>query len=423
MAGIFSMPVILRATPVDFEKDIFPILEDYCIDCHGDSRPKAGFRVDGRAYLLKGGDGGFPAVVPGDPEKSFIMEVITGVNPDMQMPPKGDTLMEDEIELVRQWITEGAVWPGQMDEVIEEEVDHWSFLPVERPVAPSGAKNPIDGFLLEKLREEGLEPNERADSLSLIRRVSIVLTGLPPTPERVAKFKEDHAVDPGEAYTELVEELLASPHFGERWAQHWLDVIRWAETNGSEANLYRKNAWIYRDYVIRAFNEDIPYDQFIKDQLAGDQFGVGEATGFLVAGPHVPAATVGREPTAIRQARADRMDEIMNTIGASMMGVTISCARCHNHKFDPISIQDYYSLTAVFQGVEFGGRYPELSPTHPRKQAAQKLYPDMFKLRRQLRDANLAWQEHWGGFQDFHFKPSTTKALRLDFINPNIVLD
>ena len=174
-----------------------------------------------------------------------------------------------------------------------------------------------------------------------------------------------------EAYSKLIDELLASPHFGERWAQHWLDVIRWAETNGSESNLYRKMAWVYRDYVIRAFNQDLPYDEFVRQQLAGDGVGVGEALGFLVAGPHVPAATVGQEPSAIRQARADRMDEIMQTVGASMLGVTMSCARCHNHKFDPISIQDYYSMTAVFQDIEFGSRFSGIFKGSPRKNESQ----------------------------------------------------
>ena len=200
-------------------------------------------------------------------------------------------------------------------------------------------------------------------------------------------------------------------------------MIRWAESNGSEANLYRKNAWIYRDYVVRAFNEDLPYDQFVREQLAGDQYGAGEATGFLVAGPHVPAATVGREPTAIRQARADRMDEIMQTVGASIMGVTVGCARCHNHKFDPITIQDYYSLTAVFQGVEFGGRWPEFSDDHPRKQRAAKIYPEMAKQREILREGAGQWHENWGGFHDLYFPKTKTKALRIDFDRPNVGVD
>ena len=266
-------------------------------------------------------------------------------------------------------------------------------------------------------------PNGPADPLSLIRRVSIILTGLPPTPVRVESFIQQYSDDPDKAYAGVVDELMASEHFGERWAQHWLDVIRWAETNGSEANLYRKNAWIYRDYVIRAFNEDIPYDQFIREQLAGDQLGVGEATGFLVAGPQVPAATVGREPTAIRQARADRMDEIRQTVGASMLGMTVSCARCHNHKFDPISIQDYYSMTAVFQGVEFGGRFPEFKDGHPRKDRAKELYPLMANERKVLREGTGFWEENWGGYKDMVFPNTTTKALRVEFERPNIFID
>ncbi len=197
--------------------------------------------------------------------------------------------------MIEDWIAQGAEWPGQMDEVATLTTDHWSFQSPVRPEVPGGAASPVDAFLNSALAGAGLKPNPPTDAHSLIRRVSIVLTGLPPTPERAAQFVRNHAEDAESAYSELVDELMASPHFGERWAQHWLDVIRWAETNGSESNLYRKNAWIYRDYVIRAFNEDLPYNQFIREQIAGDQMGAGEATGFLVAGPHVPAATVGRE--------------------------------------------------------------------------------------------------------------------------------
>ena len=408
---------------VDFEQDILPILEAECLDCHGPDKQKSEIRVDQRASLLKGGDIGLPSIVPGDSNASFLIEVINGSDPDMMMPPKGPPLSPEEVKLFEDWINAGAEWPGQMDQVLEEKTEHWSYLPVERPkVAVGDSINPIDAFLNAKLAEEGIEANEPADAVSLAKRVSVLLTGMIPTPEKVKDFEADFVVDRDEAYAALVDELMASPHFGERWAQHWLDVIRWAETNGSEANLYRKNAWIYRDYVVRAFNEDIPYDQFIKEQLAGDQFGVGEATGFLVAGPHVPAATVGREPSAIRQARADRIDEIMSTVGASMMGVTVSCARCHNHKFDPISITDYYAMSAVFQGVEFGGRYPEFAEDHPRRQRALEIYPKVFAQRAILRE-NSAWEEDWGGFKELQFAEQKTKALRIDFDWPNVSLD
>jgi hypothetical protein len=413
----------LRA--VDYEKDIRPILEDRCIDCHGTEKQKSEFRVDQRAVMLKGGDSGIRGIVPGDPGKSHLIELVKSDDEDEIMPPKGNPLTKQQIALLEQWITEGAVVPGQMNAVVEVKSDLWSLKPVERPSVPDqkGAKSPVDAFLLQQLTDNSLGFNGPADARSLIRRASVILTGLEPTPDRVTTFLAESEVDADAAYMALVEELLASPHFGERWAQHWLDVIRWAESNGSEANLYRKNAWIYRDYVIRAFNEDKPYDEFVRDQLEGDQTGNGEATGFLVAGPHVPAATVGREPTAIRQARADRLDEIMQTVGASMLGMTVGCARCHNHKFDPISIQDYYSLTAVFQGVEFGGRRPELARDHPRMQRAAELYPKVNEERAILREGVGFWQEDNGGYTDMVFSNTTTQALRIEFDKPQTFID
>ncbi len=401
---------------VDFAKDIEPILTEHCLACHGPDKEKSSFRVDQRPIMLQGGDSGLRSVVPGDPRKSHLIELVKSTDEDEVMPPKGKPLTAEQIAVLEKWIAEGAMVPGQMDAVAKVTSDLWSLKPVLRPALPqTGTKNPLDAFLLEKLQAQKLSYNPPANARALIRRASVVLTGLQPTPERVTKFVTDSKTDATEAYASLVDELLASPHFGERWAQHWLDVIRWAESNGSEANLYRKNAWIYRDYVIRAFNEDRPYDQFVRDQLEGDQTGNGEATGFLVAGPHVPAATVGREPSAIRQARADRLDEVVQTVGASMLGMTVSCARCHNHKFDPISIQDYYSLTAVFQGVEFGGRRPELSKDHPRVQRANELYPKLNQERKILREGGGVWVEDSGGYTDMVFSNTTTQALRIEF--------
>ena len=408
---------------VNFEDDILPLFEDYCIDCHGPDKQKSGFRVDRRVHLLKGGDSGLPAVIPMNPGKSYMIEVIKSDDPEIGMPPKGGKLFDDEVELLEQWIAEGAVWPGQMEDKIEEGTDHWAFQSVERPAIPQKSDNPIDAFLNQRLEDEGIPVNKKTDPLSLIRRASMVLTGLPPQPSRVADFLVDYKENSEQAYAVLVDELLASPHFGERWAQHWLDVIRWAETNGSESNLYRKLAWVYRDYVIRVFNQDVPYDEFIRQQLAGDGMGVGEALGFLVAGPHVPAATVGQEPSAIRQARADRMDEIMQTVGASMLGVTMSCARCHNHKFDPISIQDYYSMTAVFQDIEFGSRFPEFSEEHPRKTKANEIWKDIAKNRSKIRKKTTTWEEDWGGYKEVHWKPLEVVGLRLNFWSGYVGLD
>ena len=415
-------PFATSALAVDYEKDIKPIFENRCIDCHGPDKQKSELRVDKRAILLRGGNSGAPSIVPGDAKKSHLLDLIRGTDPDEIMPPKGDPLTDAEIALIEKWIAEGAQWPGQMDEVAELTTDHWAFQPVNRPETPGDAKNPVDGFLARTLAEAGIKANEAADARSLIRRASITLTGLPPTPAQVKKFEAAFAENADKAYTALVDELLASDHFGERWAQHWLDVIRWAESNGSEANLYRKNSWLYRDYVVRAFNEDKPYDQFVREQIAGDSLGSGDATGFLVAGPHVPAATVGQEPSAIRQARADRLDEIMQTVGASIMGVTMGCARCHNHKFDPITITDYYAMTGVFQDVEFGSRRPEFNPDHPRRQRGEELWKGIAKNRRTLKAVG-GWEENWGAFRELHFTPITTKAVRIQFKMGNVGLD
>ena len=412
------------AEEVDYKRDVLPILEERCLFCHGKDEQESGFRLDRRGDMLKGGDYGLPTIVPGKPEKSYLIEVIKHLDPDMKMPLDEDKMPAKEIAVLEQWVKEGAVVPGQMNDVAAEATtDHWSFQPVERPDVPvTDHANPIDRFLAARLKESGLKFSPRADALSLIRRASILLTGIAPTPEEVKAFANASKENPRKAYAELVDRLLASPHFGERWAQHWLDVIRWAETNGSEANLYRKNAWIYRDYVVRAFNEDKPYDQFVREQIAGDSLGSGEATGFLVAGPHVPAATVGREPSAIRQARADRMDEIMQTVGASVMGLTIGCARCHNHKFDPVSIRDYYSMTAVFQDIEFGGRFPEFKEGHPLRERGREIWQDIAKNRRKLKDTG-GWEENWGAYREYHFAPYTTKAVRFRFKAPNVGLD
>ncbi|TWU57636.1 DUF1553 domain-containing protein [Rubripirellula reticaptiva] len=403
----------LQASEIDFNDDVLPILEEHCLHCHGEDEQESGLRLDMRGRMLRGGDSGLAALVPSHPEKSYLIDVVNHVDEETAMPPDEDKIPAEQIEILTRWIKQGADWPGQMDQVAEDEVDHWSFLPMQTAFD----HNSIDQFLESKLGEAGLTFNRAADPRSLIRRASIVLTGIAPTPKRSDDFVAAFAVDADAAYDALVDELLASDHFGERWAQHWLDVIRWAETNGSESNLYRKNAWMYRDYVVRSFNQDKPYNLFIREQLAGDVMGAGDATGFMVAGPHVPSATVGAEETAIRQARADRIDEVLQTVGASVMGVTIGCARCHNHKFDPISIQDYYAMSAAFQDVEFGSRYPELSPEHPRVVREQELRRELNELRGQMRAPGWAWKEDWQGYQEIHFQPKTTREIRVSFDN------
>jgi hypothetical protein len=407
---------------VEYEQDIKPIFEEHCLECHGPDKEKSDLRIDKRAVLIKGGNSGLPSITPGIAQKSHLVDLLKSTDVDERMPPKGEPLSKEQIGLIESWISEGAQWPGQMNDVVETSTQHWSFQPVKKPSIPSKDVHPVDAFLLNKLNQNKIYPNQPADPLTLLRRAYIILTGLPPTPEKVQTFLDAFALNAQSAYEDLVDQLIDSPHFGERWAQHWLDVIRWAESNGSEANLYRKNAWLYRDYVVRAFNEDIPYNRFIQEQIAGDSLGAGDATGFLVAGPHVPAATVGREPTAIRQARADRMDEIMQTIGASVMGVTLNCARCHSHKFDPISLKDYYAMTGIFQDVEFGSRFPEFSPDHPRKKQGDALMNEINAQRDLLRSKG-GWEENWGAYREIYFPPTTTQAIRIRFKMRNLSLD
>ena len=406
--------VCSSAFAVDFEKDIKPIFEERCAKCHGEEKQKSEFRLDIRDSILKGGDLGEPGAVPGHPEKSTIYKLITlDEDHDDIMPPKGDPLTKKQIDLIAEWIKEGVKMP---EKKVTKEETLWSLNPVSNP----GEKS-IDSFLEKKLSESGLSFSPAADPITLLRRVQVVLTGLLPSPAEAEKFRNDWQQNSAAAYEKKVDELLATKHFGERWAQHWLDAIRWSETSGSESNLYRNNAWKYRDYVINSFNKDKPYNQFIVDQIAGDQTGFPRATGFLVSGPHVPPATVGQEPAAIKEARYDRLDQIMQTLGASMMGLTLGCARCHSHKFDPIKINDYYSILANFQGFEFGIRVPQLHETAPRVKKAREIMVQI-ESERKRQNKNF-WVENWLDHHQVHFKASKIKAIKLTFPGKSVVID
>lgn len=350
----------VAAEAIDYERDIRPILEDRCGECHGPDVQESGLRVDHRPTLLRGGDYGLPAIVPHEPEESYLIRVVRGDDADLRMPPDGDPLSAEQVALLSRWIATGAEWPGQMDAAAEAPAsDHWSLQPIARPRVPSldlhQGSNPIDAFVLQKLLENGLKPSPPAGRAVLIRRVTLDLTGVPPTPEELAAFVSDPS-DTDAAYERLVSRLLDSPRYGERWAQHWLDVIRWAETVGFETNAERPNAWPYRDWVIASLNEDKPYDEFLFEQIAGDTVGEDAALGFLVAGPANLPGQIGRDEEAMRQARQDELDEVIRTVGQGLFGLTIDCARCHNHKFDPITQRDYYAMQAIFSGLSYGER-------------------------------------------------------------------
>ena len=418
-------PLILSQEPsskVSFIREVEPVLQQRCQKCHGPNKQQGGLRLDQRPSLLLGGDSGLPAVIPGEPASSPLNLRIHSLEVEERMPPEGEPLTRKEKELLDLWVLQGAIWPSQGSGSDPLQTRHWAFQPITAEVLLAGDSHPIDHFIDRALSQKGISPNPQAPPPQLLRRLSILLTGLPPSVEELEAFEASYQKNAKKTVAAWVDRKLASPHFGERWAQHWLDVIRWAETNGSEANLFRKGAWLYRDYVIEAFNQDKPYDQFVTEQIAGDVMGAGAATGFLVAGPHVPAATVGREPSAVRQARADRMDEIMQTIGASMLGITMQCARCHTHKFDPITLKDYYAMSAVFEDIEFGSRHLEWPDHDPRQQNVVRLQQSLETTRNELRNLG-AWEEDWTAYRAWHFTPIQTQAIRLRFLKPNVTVD
>lgn len=346
---------------MDFARDIRPIFETHCVKCHGPEKQKGGWRADVRDEALKGGDTFAPNIHPGKGAESPLIHFVSGLDEEMVMPQKGEKLTTAEIGKLRAWIDQGAPWPDDGVKVVDAKTTHWSFQPVQRPPLPD-EQNPIDGFIRAKLAEQGLNLSPEADRRTLIRRLSFDLLGLPPSPQEIEAFIADP--DP-RAYEKLVERLLASPRYGERWARHWLDVVRFAESHGFEKNRPRDRAWPFRDYVIRAFNEDKPYDQFIREQLAGDALNADAATGFLVAGPYDEVKSP--DPVLTAQQRADELHDIVSTTGSTFLGLTVGCARCHNHKFDPISQVDYYALTALLQGVKHGER-PLLPPDAKERQ-------------------------------------------------------
>ncbi|MEO1861499.1 MAG: DUF1549 domain-containing protein, partial [Verrucomicrobiia bacterium] len=291
---------------------------------------------------------------------------------------------------------------------------HWSLQPMKCAVV-SGESHPIDFFIFQKLREKKLTYSAEADRVTLLRRVTLDLTGLPPSPAEVRAFARD-ARPTDEAFMEVVDRLLASPRHGERWAQHWLDVIRWAETVGFETNGERAEAWHYRDWVIHALNADLPYDKFLCDQLAGDITGADAALGFLVAGPANLPGQVGRDEEAMRSARQDELDEVIRTVSQGLLGLTIGCARCHDHKFDPILQRDYYGMQAVFAGLRYGNRRlrgaqnDEWTSQVPAK---QKQLADL-KTKLETQRGQLELRKPLDSVHSDEFAPVIARAIRMN---------
>jgi mono/diheme cytochrome c family protein len=331
---------------VDFRKQIYPILQQACHRCHGSSQAMAQLRLDGRHAAMQGGVSG-RIIIPGNSKDSRLLQRVLGIGGEARMPLSGEPLSEQQIALLRRWIDQGAVWPDDAPLEVKRAQEHWAFVaPVSSstPVVRNKGwvRNPIDSFTAAKMEGQGLAPSPEASKTSLIRRLSLDLIGLPPTIKEVDRFLADRGP---RAYEELVERLLSSPHYGERWGRHWLDVARYADTNGFEKDLTR-SIWPYRDWVINAFNRDLPFDQFTIEQLAGDLLpnaGLEQriATGFLRNSMLNQEGGVDPE-----QFRVEGIIDRVDTIGKAFLGLTINCAQCHTHKYDPIPQQEYYRFYA-----------------------------------------------------------------------------
>ena len=325
--------------PVDFQRDIRPLLADNCFQCHGQDAEhrKADLRLDTQEGAHE------YAIIPGDPDFSVLLERIASDDPKLVMPPKGSgkSLAKEDVELFRRWINEGAKYEK-----------HWAFVAPQRPTLPDTkqndwVKNPIDAFVLEKLFQNKLSPSKAADKAVWLRRVSLDLIGLPPTIEEVDAFVADES---NNAYEKQIERLLASPHFGERWARIWLDAARYADSDGYEKDKPRE-MWFYRDWVIDAFNQDMPYDQFIIEQIAGDQFPNANQSNIVATG-YLRNSMVNEEGGADpEQFRMEAMFDRMDAIGKGVLGITVQCAQCHTHKYDPLSQRDYYRMFAFLNNT------------------------------------------------------------------------
>lgn len=374
------------AEPVDFVRDVRPIFERHCYDCHSEAEQESGFRLDVKEAAFRGGDNHGPDIVAGKAGESPLIQFVSATADDDRLMPPGEKLTDAQIAILTRWVNEGAVWPDGVDRVqLKDKRDHWSFKPL---VATTDSQS-IDEFIAKRLAEHRLEMSPEADPVTWLRRVTLDLTGLPPTPTEVREFqqqlgRQSQEAGPVNAHAEVVDRLLASERYGERWAQHWLDVVRYADTHGFEVNTERPHAWPYRDYVIRAFNNDTPYDRFIQEQIVGDALGEDAATGFLVTASVLLPGQIGKDGPSIRLARQDALDEIVNNIGQAFLGLSIGCARCHDHKFDPITAQDYYAMQAMVAGVEYADREIRGPETEARQKSAEALREQLLHLKDRL---------------------------------------
>lgn len=357
---LLAAPTLLLADDVDYSRDVKPLLARHCAGCHGPARQQSGLRVDTGQALRTGGDSG-PAVIVGDAPRSLLIHAVTGTEGASKMPPEGPGLATAEVDMLRRWIQMGARFPSTevAEPAIRPRTEHWAFQPVRIMVATprpdwNGLNSPLDVFVREKLLEAGLTPSPLADRPTRARRAALDLCGVPPTPEDIQDFLDDPRPD---AYERWIDRLLASPHFGERWARDWLDIARYADSNGFTRDMPR-TIWKYRDWVIAAFNANQPFDEFVLDQLAGDLRPEPTLDQRVATGFHRNTLINEEGGTDPEQFRVEAVVDRVNTTGTVFLGLTVGCAQCHDHKYDPISQRDYFQLFAYFNSTVFLGNDP-----------------------------------------------------------------
>ncbi|QDU05750.1 Planctomycete cytochrome C [Gimesia chilikensis] len=404
LIAVQTAPAADQKSQVDFEKQIRPLLKQHCYDCHSQGAEESGLRVDYGANLIKGGDRG-PAVVPGKRDESLLYLSLKGEGKIPRMPHDLPPLKPSEIELIGRWIDAGGAIPAseQNLQTVDASTDHWSFQPIERPEPPqvkakSWVRNPIDAFVLYRLEAQELKPSPEADRTTLIRRLSLDLTGLPPSVEQVQEFLAD--TKPG-AYERLVDRLLASPHYGERWARHWLDVARYADSNGFTIDGPR-SIWKYRDWVIDAINANMPFDQFVTEQLAGDLLPNPTTEQLIATGFHRNTLINQEGGTNPEQFRVEAVVDRVNTTGAAFLGLTVGCAQCHKHKYDPITQRDFYQLYAIFNSTaDINSAPPTLPlPTEQQQTEQKELKQEIAKLTKQLEERKQALEPKFAAWKE-----------------------
>ncbi|MBA63293.1 MAG: hypothetical protein CMJ76_13125 [Planctomycetaceae bacterium] len=414
-------PTYAEDPEIDYTRQIKPLLIQHCADCHGTDLQEGGFRVDSGGLVVRGGDRGM-SVIASQPEQSLLLNVLKGRGDIPQMPLESDPLTEEQIKLISDWIAQGARLSKEEASTViaRRKSDHWAFQPIAHPDVPitenaRWINNGIDAFILKRLTKEGLTPSQQAAKTTLIRRVYLDMLGIPPTPEQISNFRNNDSPD---AYDQLVDQILSSPRYGERWGRHWLDLARYADSNGFTIDGPRE-IWKYRDWVINALNADMSFDQFTHEQMAGDLITDHTTSQLIATGFHRNTLINQEGGTSDEQFRVESVVDRVNTTGAIYLGLTVGCAQCHQHKYDPISQRDFYQLYAIFNNTsdnnDAAGSGPKISvPSDKQITEREQLQSDLDAAERPLAEHDKAFM---AGFDDW--KTKLMAAEEVNWIRQN----